>query len=101
MDNNKSKFLRGIIMGAILSGATAWWWNSESGKETRQEIKDSVDDFYDFMRPRIRRFKKIGYKRMQRLMRDAALEYASLKNLSKEKIADLMKKVQNLGDRED
>ena len=94
MEIFKSKFIKGMMAGAVVSAAAAWWWNSESGRETRENVQDSLKDFQDFVRPRMRRFKKIGYKKFNSFLRSMILEYAEMKNLSKEKIDELMKKAQ-------
>jgi gas vesicle protein len=89
-----SKLFKGIILGVATSGAAIWWWNSKSGKETRENIQDSMEDFYDFLKPRIRRFKKISYKKFQQFLKNAAMEYADLKDLSIDKIGELIGKAQ-------
>ncbi len=99
--DNKSKFLKGLIIGAILSGAASSWWNSEQGKDARESIQESFEDFNDFLRPRVRRFRKVSYKKFQKILKNAALEYADLKNMSKDKIEELIQKGQHFLESQD
>lgn len=92
-----SKFIKGVITGVAVSAAAAWWWNSEHGKATREKVHDSVDDFYDYMAPKLKRIQKMSRRKIQRIMRRALRDYADLKDLSQEKIDELKNSIHGFG----
>lgn len=72
-------------MGAAASGAAVWWWNSEYGRKTRENMQDSMEDFKDYIRPQIRKFKRMSGRKFQEFMGKATEQYAKMKNMPKDK----------------
>lgn len=86
-----SKFFKGILTGALVSGAVAWWWNSKPGKKTRRDVRESLEDFYDYLQPEIKKFKKMSYRKFRDFIESAADEYSKLRGLTEDKASELKK----------
>ena len=94
MKENKTK-LKWLATGAVLMGAATLWWNSKSGQKARGDIKDSMEEFYDYLQPKLKKFKKIGRMKFQEVVKRALEEYANLKGLSEKETSELMEKFED------
>lgn len=86
---NKQKFLKMFLLGAAVTGAAFWFFKSKTGRKVREDIQESLDDFYDYIRPKVRKFKKMSYRKFKEFVEDAADEFANMKDLSGEKVDEI------------
>jgi hypothetical protein len=97
--STKSLLFKGAVASAALAGAAAWWLNSESGQETKEQLQDSIEDFNDeYVQPNLKKLQKIGYRKFRHVMKKMALRYGSAKDMSEEKMDALMAKAQEFWD---
>ena len=67
-NDSNSKFVKGFLFGATVSGVAVWWWNSDYGSKARENLEDMTADLLDDMQPKIKKIKRAGRKNWQKLL---------------------------------
>lgn len=92
-------FCIGFGSGVLATLGAVWFWKSKIGKRTREGLKETWEDFYDYMMPKIRKYKKMGYDKLQEFTAGAVEEYAKMRNLPEEKKEELREKARDFWNR--
>lgn len=82
----EGKFLKGTMVGMVLGVLASVLITSESGKKMRKEMgrdmKKLSGDFYRYMTPQVKKFKRVGEAQYNTFVDENVKKYARIKKLS-------------------
>lgn len=70
-EDNKKGFFKGVIVGGIIGGVTALLYAPKSGKETREDIKNKLDEAYTELNHKVQEAKRSGGDQTKELLKKA------------------------------
>jgi len=97
-NNSSVKFLEGAVVGLVLGVAANMFLSSKTGKKMKEDIKESMADFYKYIAPKIEKIKKMSEGEYKEFMKTAVIQYGKAKKLSQEKIKQIMQEAQKSWD---
>lgn len=85
----------GAVAGLALGVAAGMFLNSKKGKELRENVKETVADFYKHISPQLKKIGDMGQQDYKDFMDAAAEKYGKAKKLSKETLKELKSQAQD------
>ncbi|OGZ66164.1 MAG: hypothetical protein A3C50_01590 [Candidatus Staskawiczbacteria bacterium RIFCSPHIGHO2_02_FULL_43_16] len=89
-----TKLLGGAAAGLALGVAASMFLSSKKGKALKENVKETVADFYKHISPQLKKIGTMGQQEYQEFMEAAVQKYAKAKKLSKETGKELASQIQ-------
>ena len=91
---NKSKFVEGALIGAVIGAAAGMLLAPKSGKKLQKDLERLSADFFKALAPRLKKIKKVGEKEYRALVQSAVNRFAVAKKLTKKETDELLRRAQ-------
>jgi len=95
MKDTATKFLGGAVAGLALGIAASMFLSSKQGRALRENVKETMADFYKHISPQLKKIGTMGEKEYKEFMDTAVKKYSEAKNLSKETAKELALQIKN------
>jgi len=87
--------LQGAAIGMALGVAAGLFLNSKKGKQLREDAKERMADFYNYVTPKIKKIGQMTEREYKEFMKQAAMQYGKAKKLSGDMIQELADEAQH------